>query len=155
MTKTNAMRLLDLTQIEYSVQEYELDDNPSYGKMAAEKLGVSGDEIFKTLVTRGDKTGINVFCIPVNSHLDLKKAAKASKNKNIEMVLSKEVLSLTGYIVGACSPIGMKKLYPTFIDETAILFDKIGISGGLRGVEIVIEPNELSAFINAEFHDLT
>ncbi len=155
MKKTNAMRLLSLANIAYSVKEYEVIENGSFGKQAAEKLGVSEDEIFKTLVTVGDKNGINIFCIPVNCELNLKKAAHASQNKKVEMVLMKDVLATTGYMVGACSPIGMKKQYPTYIDETAILFDEIGVSAGVRGGEIILNPYSLCSFVNAAFCDLT
>ncbi len=155
MTKTNAMRLLDSAKINYSVNEYEVTDQNSFGKQAAEQLSMSSDEIFKTLVTRGDKTGINIFCIPVSCHLDLKKAAKVSGNKKLDMVLAKDVLGVAGYIVGACSPVGMKKKYPIFFDETAEIFAEIGISAGARGLEIVINPNTLCDFINAKMCDLT
>lgn len=155
MTKTNAMRILDLEKITYTVLEYVVEeDSSSYGLQAADKLDLSNDTIFKTLVTKNEKNIINIFCIPVNYMLDLKKAAKVSGSKKIEMVLSKDVLKLTGYMVGACSPIGMKKVFSTYIDETATLFDTIGISGGIRGSEIILSPISLSTFIDAKFCDL-
>ena len=113
------------------------------------------DQVFKTLVARGDRTGILVFCIPVSCTLDLKKAAAVSGNKKVEMILMKELLSLTGYIRGGCSPIGMKKQYPTFIDETAILFDEIAVSGGARGLQMVLSPEELISYAGIISADLT
>ena len=125
--KTNAMRLLDSAGISYSMASYDYDESDLSGVHAAKELGVSEDIVFKTLVTRGDGNAIFVFVIPVAESLDLKKAAKASGNKSIEMIHVKEILDITGYIRGGCSPIGMKKAYPTFIDETAILSEKIYI----------------------------
>jgi Cys-tRNA(Pro)/Cys-tRNA(Cys) deacylase len=148
------MRLLDGAGIDYRTMEYEYDESDLSGLHVAEAVSMPPEEIFKTLVTRGDKTGIGVFCIPVSDELDLKKAATASGNKKIEMIHLKELLSTTGYIRGGCSPIGMKKSYPTFIDETAVLFDEIGVSAGIRGCQIIIEPTALQNFINAEFADL-
>lgn len=149
------MRLLDLAKTPYSVREYEVDENDLSGKHVAEIANIDPDIMFKTLVTTGDKTGVNIFCIPINCELDLKKAAIISKNKKIEMVLMKDLLKLTGYIRGGCSPIGTKKVYPSFIDETAILFEEIAISGGMRGTQIIIEPNNLCDFIKGKFADLT
>ena len=121
----------------------------------AEELGVSTDIVFKTLVTRGDGNELFVFVIPVAESLDLKKAAKVSGNKRVEMIHVKEIEGLTGYLRGGCSPIGMKKSYPTYIDETAILFDSIYFSAGKRGVQIILSPETLAEFIGAEFADLT
>ena len=109
----------------------------------------------KNSVTRGDGSELFVFVIPVAESLDLKKAAKVSGNKRIEMIHVKEIEGLTGYIRGGCSPIGMKKSYPTYIDETAILFDSIYFSAGKRGVQIILSPEILAGFIGAEFADLT
>ena len=134
--KTNAMRLLDSAGINYSMASYEYDESDLSGVHAAQELGVSEDIVFKTLVTRGDGNAIFVFVIPVAESLDLKKAARASGNKSIEMIHVREILDITGYIRGGCSPIGMKKAYPTFIDETAILSEKIYFSAGKRGVQI-------------------
>ena len=122
---------------------------------AAEALGVSEDEVFKTLVTRGDDNFLFVFVIPSGATLDLKKAAQVSGNKKIDMIHVKEIFDLTGYIRGGCSPIGMKKQYPTYIDETAVLFDRIYFSAGKRGVQIILPPEILAEFINAKFADLT
>ena len=113
------------------------------------------EQVFKTLVARGDRSGIHVFCIPVCCELDLEKAAKAAGDKNIEMVPVKELLSLTGYIRGGCSPVGMKKKYPTHIDETCILYDEIAVSAGARGQQMILSPIALAELIGAELADLT
>jgi Cys-tRNA(Pro)/Cys-tRNA(Cys) deacylase len=154
MIKTNAMRLLDQAEIPYRTAEYTVDEEDLSGVHAAEELGVDPGCVFKTLVTRGEKRGILVFCIPVAEELDLKKCAAAVKDKKIEMIHVKELLGLTGYIRGGCSPIGMKKKYPTFLDETGILYDEIYVSAGQRGQQILIAPEQLAAFTGAEFFDL-
>ncbi len=154
-SKTNAMRLLDSQNIYYETSEYEYDESDLSGEHVAKELGISEDEVFKTLVTRGDDNLLYVFLIPVAGNLDLKKAAAASGNKKVEMIHVKEILSLTGYVRGGCSPIGMKKTYPTYIDETAVLFDKIYFSAGKRGVQIIMDPLELASFIDSDFVDLT
>ena len=154
MTKTNVMRLLEAAGIAYRTAEYEYDEANLSGLHAAEQVGMDAEQVFKTLVTRGDKTGILVFCIPVDMELDLKKAAKVSGQKNIEMLPSKQLLPLTGYIHGGCSPVGMKKPFKTFIDETAILYDHICVSGGRVGTNLAIEPETLAKFIGADFADL-
>lgn len=153
--KTNAMRLLDQAGISYETGEYEYNESDLSGDHVAEYLGISSDIVFKTLVTVGHDRNHYVFVIPSSAHLDLKKAAKAAKVKNIEMIAVKELLPLTGYIRGGCSPIGMKKPFPTFIDETAILFDRIYISAGKRGAQIIVNGEELAGFIGASFEDLT
>lgn len=153
--KTNAMRLLDSAGISYSMGSYSYDESDLSGVHAAHELGVSEDIVFKTLVTRGDGNAIFVFVIPVAESLDLKKAAKASGNKSIEMIHVKEIMDITGYIRGGCSPIGMKKAYPTYIDETAQLWDEIYFSAGKRGVQIILDPEILAEVSNAEFCDLT
>ena len=153
--KTNAMRQLDSAGIVYEMGEYEYDESDLSGVHAAEALGVSEDEVFKTLVTRSDDNNLFVFVIPSGATLDLKKAAKVSGNKKIDMIHVKEIFDLTGYIRGGCSPIGMKKQYPTYIDETAVLFDQIYFSAGKRGVQIILSPDILADFIGADFADLT
>ncbi len=155
MVKTNVMRLLDTAGISYRISEYEYDENNLSGMDAAQKIGIPPEQVFKTLVTRGDKAGILVFCIPVNMELDLKKAAAVSGNKKLEMTHVKELLALTGYIRGGCSPVGMKKKYPTFIDETAILFDEIAVSAGVRGEQVILSPDALIAYIEATEADIT
>ena len=155
MNKSNVMRLLDAAKIPYRTAEYDFDENDLSGLHAAEGIGMPPEQIFKTLVARGDKRGYLVFCIPVCCELDLKKAAKAAGDKKVELIHVKELLPLTGYIRGGCSPIGMKKHFPTFIDETAILYDDIGVSGGMRGAQVLLEPNALCGYVEAEFCDLT
>lgn len=152
--KTNAMRLLESEKIDFETREYVVDENDLSGEHIAKQLGQDCNQVFKTLVARGEKNGIMVFCIPVSEELDLKKASTFVKDKKIEMVHVKELLGLTGYIRGGCSPIGMKKKYPTYIDETAILFDEIYISAGVRGMQIVINPETLIDFIDATVVDL-
>jgi Cys-tRNA(Pro)/Cys-tRNA(Cys) deacylase len=155
MNKTNAMRLLDSAGISYRTLEYEYDENDLSGMHVAAATGMPAEQIFKTLVTVGDKSGPNVFCIPVSDELDLKKAAAASGDKKIEMLHLKDLLDTTGYIRGGCSPIGMKRTYPTFLDETAVLFQEIGISAGVRGCQIIIDPETLRGFLGAQFYDVT
>ena len=140
--KTNAMRLLDSAGLKYEMASYDYDESDLSGVHAAAELGVSPEIVFKTLVTRGDSNAFFVFVIPVAESLDLKKAAKVSGNKRIEMIHVKEILDITGYIRGGCSPIGMKKEYPTYIDETAQLYEKIYFSAGKRGVQIILDPEE-------------
>ncbi len=154
MNKTNAIRILESKNILFEVKEYEVDENDLSGETVAEKIGVNPEEVFKTLVAKGDKSGYCVFCIPVNFELNLKKAAKASDNKSVDLIKVKELFPLTGYIRGGCSPIGMKKLFPTYIDETAQLFERIFISAGIRGMQIHINPDDLRNIISAEFCDL-
>ena len=143
MTKTNAMRLMEQAGIPIRVMEYAVDESDLSGLHAAEELGMPPEQIFKTLVARGDKNGICVFCIPVCCELDLKKAAKISGNKKVEMIHVRELLGLTGYIRGGCSPVGMKKQYPTYIEEPAIIYDEIGVSAGARGVQMLTDPEKL------------
>ena len=130
MTKTNVMRLLDAAGVHYRTAEYEYDESDLSGRHAAEQLDLPAEQVFKTLVARGDKTGPVVFCIPVLDELDLRRAAAVSGNKKVELIHLKELLPLTGYLRGGCSPIGMKKKFPTYIDETCILFDEIAVSAG-------------------------
>jgi len=155
MTITNVMRLLKQAGIPFDTSEYEVDENDLSGVHAANMLGIDPDCMFKTLVTRGEKNGIHVFCIPVAQELDLKKAANAAKEKKIEMVHVKDLLALTGYIRGGCSPIGMKKKFPTTIDETAILFDRIYVSAGIRGEQVILSPDDLAQYIDADMLDIT
>ena len=153
-TKTNAVRLVQQAGIPVREEFYEFDENDLNGNHAAEAIGKPPEEVFKTLVARGERTGINVFCIPVCFELDLKKAAKAAGDKNMAMIPVKELLSLTGYIRGGCSPVGMKKKYPTFMDETAQLYDEIAVSAGARGHQMLLNPEELARLVAAKFADL-
>ena len=154
-TKTNAVRLVQQAKIPCREHFYEFDENDLNGNHAAVAIGMPPEQVFKTLVARGAKTGINVFCIPVCCELDLKKAAKAAGDKNMELVAVKELLSLTGYIRGGCSPVGMKKKYPTYMDETAVLWEEIAVSAGERGHQMVVPPEALAKLVQAEFVDIT
>ncbi len=154
MTITNVMRLLTVAGIEFDTAEYEVDESDLSGVHAAQALGFEVESVFKTLVARGDKNGLNVFVIPVAEELDLKKCANVSGNKKVEMIRVTELLPLTGYIRGGCSPIGMKKKYPTFIDETAQLSDKISISAGQRGVQVLVNSDDLKNYVQAKYADL-
>ena len=155
MTVTNVMRLLKQANIPFETSEYEVDESDLSGVHAAQMLGVDPDCVFKTLVAKGEKKGIHVFCIPVAQELDLKKCAATAGEKKIEMIHVKDLLGLTGYVRGGCSPIGMKKKYPTTIDETAILFDQIYVSAGMRGEQVILNPETLAEFIGANFADVT
>ena len=153
-TKTNAVRLVEQAGIPCRECFYEFDENDLNGNHAAQAIGMPGEQVFKTLVARGERTGINVFCIPVCCELDLKKAAKAAGDKNMELVPVKELLGLTGYIRGGCSPVGMKKKYPTHFDETAQIWDEIAVSAGARGHQMVVAPDALADLVNAKFADI-
>lgn len=154
LMKTNAIRILESKNISHSVIEYSLDENLLDAVSVANKIGFEPERVFKTLVARNEKNEINVFIIPGNYELELKKAASASGSKRIEMIKVAEIQHLTGYIRGGCSPIGMKKLYPTFIDNSAEMFDNIDVSAGLRGMQIILSPNDLTRLINGIFADL-
>ena len=153
--KTNAMRRLDAAKIPYEVLEYEVDENDLSGKHIADEIGLPHEIVFKTLVAKGDKTGFVVFCIPVDEEIDLKLAAKETGNKRIEMLAVKELLPTTGYIRGGCSPIGMKKKFPTFFDERAALHEKITVSAGVRGAQIFLLVKDLLPFVEAKCTPLT
>jgi len=151
--KTNAVRILDQHKIQYELVEYEVDETDLSATTVAQKLGQDIEQVFKTLVLRGDKTGIFVVVIPGNAEVDLKKAAKLSGNKYAEMIAMKELLPLTGYIRGGCTPIGMKKAYSNYIHESCILYDHIFISAGVRGMQIKISPNDLIVLTEMEVGD--
>ena len=153
-TKTNAVRLVQQAKLPCREQFYEYDEKDLSGLHAAEAIGMPPEQVFKTLVARGEKTGIHVFCIPVCCELDLKKAAKAAGDKNMELVAVKELLGLTGYIRGGCSPVGMKKKYPTHFDETCILWEEIAVSAGARGHQMISPPEALAQLVDAEMADL-
>ena len=154
MNKTNALRLLDAAKIPYKTVEYTYDESDLGGAHVAQETGMNPDQVFKTLVARGEKRGILVFCVPVSCTLDLKKAASVAGDKKVEMTHMKELLGLTGYIRGGCSPVGMKKKYPTFIEETALLYDEIAVSGGAQGLQIVVSPERLIDYAEMEPADL-
>lgn len=154
-TKTNAVRLVSQAGIPCRECFYEYDESDLSGTHAADAIGMPQEQVFKTLVARGERTGINIFCIPVCCELDLKKAAKAAGDKSIALVHVKELLSLTGYIRGGCSPVGMKRKYPTHFDETCILYDEIAVSAGERGHQMILNPEALAAFADADLVDIT
>ena len=153
--KTNAIRLVEKANIPCEEKFYAYSENDLSGAHAAQVLGIPEEQVFKTLVARGVKTGINVFCIPVCCELDLKKAAKAAGDKNMELVAVKELLGLTGYIRGGCSPVGMKKKYPTYIDELCLLCDRIALSAGERGHQMLVPPEPVAELVGASIVDLT
>ena len=153
-TKTNAVRIVHQAGYSYNEAFYEYDENDLNGNHAANAMNMPSEQVFKTLVTRGPRTGINVFCIPVCCELDLKKAAKAAGDKSIEMIPMKELLSVTGYIRGGCSPFGMKKKYPTYIDETCTLFDTIAVSAGERGHQMIIPYHAITDLCSAILTDI-
>ena len=153
-TKTNAVRLVEQAKIPCRESFYEFDEKDLNGNHAAAAIGMPPEQVFKTLVARGERTGINVFCIPVCCELDLKKAAKAAGDKNMEMVAVKELLNLTGYIRGGCSPVGMKKKYPTYFDETAQLWMEIAVSAGARGHQMILPPDRFAELVTAQFVDI-
>ena len=154
MQKTNVMRLLDAAKLPYRTAEYDYDENDLNGMHAAEGIGMPPEQVFKTLVAKGDKQGYLVFCIPVCCELDLKKAAKAAGDKKVELIAVKDLLPLTGYIRGGCSPIGMKKPFPTYMDETAQLYEEVAVSAGARGCQIILSPEDLAEYCAIEFTDL-
>lgn len=153
--KTNAIRLLENAGLDFTAHEYDVSDGEIDAQSIARKLGVSDDQVFKTLVAESPDKQHFVFVVPAAGSLNLKKAAKCAAVKSIAMIKQKELLPLTGYIHGGCSPVGMKKLFPTFIDETAILFERIFVSGGKVGLNLEIAPEDLAGFVNAEFADLS
>ena len=152
--KTNAVRLVSKFNFPVTEAFYDYDENDLNGMHAAEALNLPPEQVFKTLVARGTKNGIAVFCIPVCCELDLKRAAEALGDKSVVMLPVKELLSTTGYIRGGCSPIGMKKLYPTFIDETCELFDRIAVSAGERGHQMIIPPEAIITITNAKVSNI-
>ena len=152
--KTNAVRILESKNISHSIIEYQSGEDGIDAVSVANKLGAPPETVFKTLVARNDRNEIIVFVIPGNFELSLKKAAKASGSKSVELIKVKELLPLTGYIRGGCSPIGMKKTYRTFIDETAQLYDKIYCSAGARGIQVNLFPSDLALLVNADLADL-
>ena len=152
--KTNAARLLDAAGISYSLVEYAVDEDHLEASHVAAELGEDIDRVFKTLVLRGDRSGPFVCVIPGSLELDLKVAARISGNKSCEMLHVRELLPLTGYIRGGCSPIGMKKLFPTFIHESALLYDSIYISAGVRGLQLCVSPRDLIKFVDAKIYPI-
>lgn len=153
--KTNAARLLDRAKIAYQLVPYEVDENNLAATHVAEQLGEPIERVYKTLVLRGDRNGHFVCIIQGDKEVDLKAAAKISGNKSAELIPMKELLPTTGYIRGGCTPIGMKKRFPTFIDTTATTFDYIYISAGIRGLQLKLSPHDLIAFVGATISQLS
>ncbi|MCI2253775.1 Cys-tRNA(Pro) deacylase [Domibacillus sp. PGB-M46] len=151
--KTNAMRLLDAAGIEYKMHEYDNKDGKIDGVSVAHKIGIEPGRVFKTLVTEG-AGGLFVFVVPVEAELDLKRAARAAGEKKVDMLPVKEIQKQTGYIRGGCSPVGMKKLYPTFIDTQAEEFESIVVSAGRIGAQIELSPRNLAETVNASFCEI-
>jgi len=139
MPKTNAVRLLDREGIHYELREYQVDDSDLSAERVANAIGMPPEQVFKTLVARGDRTGVLLACIPGSTELDFKALADASGNKRVEMVAVKELPFLTGYVRGGVSPLGLKKMYPLYLDETADLWDVISVSAGVRGLQMLVE----------------
>ena len=150
MKKTNTARILDRLNIHYKLVEYEVDESDLSAENAASKINLPLEQVFKTLIARGDKTGILLACIPGGAELDLKAIATISGNKKVEMVHVKEIQALTGYIRGGVSPIGTKKHYPIFLDESATKFPFISISAGIRGFQLFVDPKDLSKGLDAK-----
>ena len=153
--KTNVARLLDKAKIPYELVPYTVDENNLAADHVAEELGEDINQVFKTLVLHGDRSGHFVCVVPGNTEVDLKKAAKAAGAKKAEMIPMKELLPLTGYIRGGCSPIGMKKPFPTFFHQSALDFEVIFVSAGVRGLQLKINPKDLISYVKAAVSDLT
>ena len=155
LKKTNAARILDGLKIPYEIKTYAVDENDLSAVHVAEVSGLDIATIFKTLVARGDKTGIIMAVIGGGEELNLKSLARASGNKSVEMIALKELLPLTGYVRGGCSPLGAKKNYPVYIDSRAVTLEKISVSAGQRGMQIVLSPQDLIRAVNATVANLT
>lgn len=154
MNKTNAMRLLQQAKIPFETAQYSFDENDLNGMHAAEGIGMEPERVFKTLVAKGEKAGYCVFCIPVCRELDLKKAAKAAGEKKVELIPVKELLPVTGYIRGGCSPVGMKKKFPTYLDQSALAQPAIAVSAGARGQQLILSPQDLINYLRITTADL-
>lgn len=150
--KTNVLRHLDARKIPYETREYPVVEEDHFdGKLVAEKIGLNADMVYKTLVLTGDRQSHLVCVIPVEKELDLKAVARVSGNKSVAMLAQKDLLPLTGYIRGGCSPIGMKKLFPTYIDETADTLERVCISAGVKGCQVILSPQTLAEETKAHF----
>ena len=152
--KTNVLRHLDAAKIPYETREYDVSDENYDGKLIAQKVDLPMEMVYKTLVLTGDKTKYLVCVIPVEKELDLKAVARATGNKSVAMLPQKDLLPLTGYLRGGCSPIGMKKAFPTFIQEDAELLERISVSAGVRGCQVILAVDALMGCTNAKFADL-
>ncbi len=155
MTKTNAMRQLDAAKIKYTALEYKVDENDLSGTHIADSLGLPYAMAFKTIVTRSDKAQIFVFCIPVDKEINLKKAASVTGSKKIEPLAVRELLGTTGYIRGGCSPVGMKKKFPTYFDASADALEELTVSAGVRGIQLLLKKDDIIKFVGAGLADIT
>ena len=155
INKTNAMRQLDAAKIKYETCTYEVDENDLSGTHIAEQIGLPFECVFKTIVTKGDRTGYTVFCIPCHKEIDLKRAAAVTGNKKIEPLHVKDLLGITGYIRGGCSPVGMKKKFPTYFDASAANIERLTVSAGVRGIQLLIATSDIIKFTNATLADVT
>ena len=153
--KTNALRILDTHHISYEVFTYEWSEEQAAGVHVAESLQIPPEQVFKTLVGKGNVTGHVVFCIPVEGELDMKQAARVSGNKSVELIAVKELLPLTGYLRGGCSPLGMKKAFPTFFDASIEHISSVYVSAGLRGMQVQVEPTSLITVVEGTVAPLT
>ena len=154
INKTNAARLLDKAKITYELVPYEVDENDLAATHIATQLGEDIRQVFKTLVLKGDKTGHFVCVVPGDAEVDLKKAAKVSGNKKVDLIPMKELLPTTGYIRGGCSPVGMKKVFPTYFHSTCMDFDYIYVSAGVRGLQLKIAPADLVKYVRASIAEI-
>ena len=155
MTKTNAMRQLDAAKIKYTPCTYEVDENDLSGTHIADCIGLPYEKVFKTIVTRTDKGAVIVFCIPCHKEINLKKAAAVTGNKKIEPLAVKELLGVTGYIRGGCSPVGMKKKFPTYFDVSAEKLDELTVSAGVKGIQLLLKREDIIRFTDAALVDVT
>ena len=153
-TKTNAARFLDSLGIVYEIREYEVAPEEFSAILVAEKIGLPAEQVFKTLVARGDRTGVLLACLPGSAELNLKALAKASGNKTVDLVPVKEIQALTGYIRGGVSPIGTRKPYPVYLDSSAAQWPAIAVSAGIRGCQFVLAPADLARVTKAEIAEL-
>src|SRR3954454_18408215 len=147
--KTNSVRILEVAGVRYELRQYEVDESDLSAPHVAQAIGMPPEQVFKTLVARGDRAGVLLACIPANSELDFKALAPASGNKKVELVAVKEVLGLTGYIRGGVSPVGTRKPYPFYLDETVDLWDVISVSAGMRGCQMILTPGDLARITDA------
>ena len=154
IVKTNAMRMLDIAKITYEITEYEVYENDLSGTHIADQIGLPYEMVFKTIVTKGDKTGYCVFCLPCDKEIDFKAAARASGNKSIEPLHVKDLLGVTGYIRGGCSPVGMKKKFPTFFDSSAASLEKLTVSAGMKGTQLLVSSEEILKYTQATLCDI-
>jgi Cys-tRNA(Pro)/Cys-tRNA(Cys) deacylase len=153
--KTNALRILEKLGIPYEIREYPVDENDLSATHVADQIGLPHGQVFKTLVARGDKTGVLLACIPSGCELDVKKLARASGNKKVELAPLKEVLPLTGYVRGGVSPVGVKKRYPVFLHESALDWPFISLSAGARGCQMLINPNDLGKVVEVRVQGIS